>query len=328
MGILTINTNSTGQIDVNPRRVTIMTTDSLATVTTAGYLNPISLQGYNIYPTDVIEMLYAYNTSTKASTLGFFQPTITAGVITLDVWENAGGAVQLPVVDGDFAIFNGTTGQIKDGGYSPSDATKTKVAMAYGAVTLNHISVFADTAGTVTERTAATAINSGDLQAGLSGTAGALVSFPLTASKGSLKLSATANSGDTVTNITNAAMGQATTLTIPDPGGATAKVNLTPGTLVSGNLIKASGTAGLLADMGYRIIAGTTASFAGGSSSNAFTVTGLATACVGSAVIRTSTNAVAIAKAVPSTNTLTITFTADPGASTTVDYVYLTAAAT
>lgn len=72
-----------------------------------------------------------------------------------------------------------------------------------------------------------------------------------------------------------------------------------------------------------RIISGTTGTYAGGGTSNAFTVTGLVAASTGAAVIRTSTNAVAIAKAVPSTNTLTITFSADPGAGTTVDYIYV-----
>jgi len=74
-------------------------------------------------------------------------------------------------------------------------------------------------------------------------------------------------------------------------------------------------------------LAGTTAAYGGGGTSNAFTVTGLLATDIVSAVIRTSTNAVAIAKAVPTANTLTITFTADPGAGTTVDYIIARAAA-
>ncbi len=46
--------------------------------------------------------------------------------------------------------------------------------------------------------------------------------FPVTASKGSLLLSAAANTGDTVTQIINAAFGQGTVLTVPDPAAATA----------------------------------------------------------------------------------------------------------
>ncbi len=188
----------------------------------------------------------------------------------------------------------------------------------------NHIASFADTSGTITDDVA-TAINGGNLQAGLSGTAGYLASFPATAAKGSLRVTGVANTGDTVTTISNAAMGQASVVTIPDPVAATANFAVAPAALVNNNLVKASGTAGLVVDAGARIIANTTAAYAGGGTSNTFTATGLTVASVGSAVIRASTNSVSITKALPGTNTLAITFSADPGASTTVDYIYVTA---
>ncbi len=53
--------------------------------------------------------------------------------------------------------------------------------------------------------------------------------YPQTASKGSMLVRATANTGDSVLTITNAALGQATTLTYPDPGNATADFLLTYG---------------------------------------------------------------------------------------------------
>uniref|UniRef100_A0A6M3XW23 Uncharacterized protein n=3 Tax=viral metagenome TaxID=1070528 RepID=A0A6M3XW23_9ZZZZ len=53
--------------------------------------------------------------------------------------------------------------------------------------------------------------------------------FPLTASKGSLILAATANTADYEVSITNAAHGQATALTIPDCGSATANLVLSEG---------------------------------------------------------------------------------------------------
>jgi len=73
--------------------------------------------------------------------------------------------------------------------------------------------------------------------------------------------------------------------------------------------------------------AGTTGAYGGGGTSNAFTVTGATATDVASAVIRASTNAVSIVKAVLTTNTLTVHFSADPGAGTTVDYVIHRAAA-
>ncbi len=149
---------------------------------------------------------------------------------SLILYSTAGnGAVTLPVVSGDFTVFDGTLGALKDAGYSASDPAKTKVAMAGSAVVVNHIAKFIDTAGTIDD-TAGTAINSGNIQAGLSGTAGTLISFPSAGSKGSLILAAVANTGNTNVTISNAAMGQASVISIPDPGAATANFILDTGT--------------------------------------------------------------------------------------------------
>lgn len=218
---------------------------------------------------------------------GFFLPTIDAGSITIAPIGEA-GSVTLPV-------------------------------------TANHIAVFTNTDGAFGDD-AATAINGGNLQAGLSGTAGTLASFPSTASKGSLKIAAVANTGNTVTTISNAAMGQASVVSIPDPATATANFVVAPAALVSGNLVKASGTAGLVADLGASIKAATTAAYAGGGTSNAYTATGLTATSIVTATILAQTNSATIVKAVPGTNTLTVTFSADPGANTTVSYIAISAA--
>lgn len=192
-------------------------------------------------------------------------------------------------------------------------------------VIANHIAVYSGTAGALTDD-AATAINGGNIQAGLSGTAGTLASFPATAAKGSLKVVAVANTGDTATTISNVAMGQASVISIPDPAAATANFAVAPAALVNNNLVKASGVAGLVADAGARIISNTTAAYGGGGTTNQFAATGLTAAAKGTAVIRASANSVSITKALPGTDTLDITFSADPGAGTTVDYIYTTAA--
>lgn len=114
MGIKAINVSSTGQIGIDPRRVTIITTDNLATVTAAGYLNLNNLLGYTIYPTDVIEMWYGFVNSSNPGIFSIFTAVVAnGGQITLSLWDNPGN-VLLPVVNGDVAIFNGTGGQIKD----------------------------------------------------------------------------------------------------------------------------------------------------------------------------------------------------------------------
>ena len=74
-----------------------------------------------------------------------------------------------------------------------------------------------------------------------------------------------------------------------------------------------------LGTLGIR--AATTAAYAGGGTSNAFTATGMVATDIVTAVILASTNAVSIAKAVPGAATLTVTFSADPGAATTVSWI-------
>lgn len=59
-----------------------------------------------------------------------------------------------------------------------------------------------------------------NLDAGASGTAGSVDVFPSTASRGKLTLACTDQTGDTTVTVNANAMGQATTVNIPDPGAA------------------------------------------------------------------------------------------------------------
>ena len=118
MGIISINVNTTGLVgnSIEPRRCTMITTDSLATIVTAGYLNNQNISGNNILSTDLFEVLYSFNTNTQVGIFGIFQVTYSVSTgFTLNIWENPGD-VLLPVVDGNIAMFNGTSGQIEDGG--------------------------------------------------------------------------------------------------------------------------------------------------------------------------------------------------------------------
>jgi hypothetical protein len=86
--------------------------------------------------------------------------------------------------------------------------------------------------------------NTVTLNAGASGTAGTVNSFPATASKGKLALVGVANTGNTTTTISNAAMGQASVVSIPDPGAATANFLLDTGTGATATITTATlGTA-------------------------------------------------------------------------------------
>lgn len=154
MSIIAFNTNVTGLVgqQIEPRRCTMITTDNLATITAAGYLNSQNSSGNPILPTDIFEVLYSFNEATKVGVFGIFQVTYSSSTgFTLNAWENPGN-VLLPVVSGDFAVFNGTTGQIEDAGYSPTDATKAKVAMLNAVpVVSGHLASFSATNGTIAD---------------------------------------------------------------------------------------------------------------------------------------------------------------------------------
>ena len=286
MPVLSATTEFPGWVSVYPRPVSIKTNDSQATVLGAGYLNSYVQSVGQVFTNEQMALVETTENSGVSYNLGWYQISISGANTSLVAAP--GGSVQLPVA-------------------------------------ANHIATFVNTAGEIGDQ-AVTAIQKGSLQAGLSGTAGTLISYPSTASKGSLVVAAVNNTGNTVTTISNAAMGQASVISIPDPGAATANFAIAPSALVSGNVVKASGTAGLLVDAGYFIKAGVTGTYAGGGTSNAFTATGLTSSSIVTAVIATSTNAVSICKAVPSTNTLTVTFSADPGAGTTVYWIATSAA--
>ncbi len=190
--------------------------DNLVAVTTAGYLNQGAIEaGMPLSNADVIMALYSFNQQTQTGSFAIFTVNIasTNGQITLTAWGNPGDVV-LPT-------------------------------------TANYIAHFTNTTGTLSSA-AANVINPGNIAAGLSGTAGTLASFPATAARGSLIVQATANTGNTNTTLTNAAMGQASTVTIPDPANAAGRLLIGAGAtpFVSGNFPVASGTGALMVDSG------------------------------------------------------------------------------
>jgi hypothetical protein len=215
-GILQIPMQVPGMVGVFPNQKFMLTTDNLAAVTAAGYLNNVSGEANPVSSTDIIQCMYSFNQQTGVGTYALFTVTITNGVITLVQWAGDSGVV-VPTIVG-------------------------------------HIATYVDTNGTISED-AASAINGGNIQAGLSGTAGFLASFPATASKGSLHLTAVASTGDTVTTISNVAMGQASVVSIPDPANAIGRflVGATATPFVSGNFPMNSGTGGLMVDSGVPV---------------------------------------------------------------------------
>lgn len=300
MGIVQLPTLLAGEVGVFPQMKRMVTTDNFATITTAGYMNAVNLQSNPLGTNDILEVLYSYNEVTHSGTFGIFTITISNGVITLHAWANPGEVI-LPVVDGDFAVFSGTDGTLKDSSFSPSDATKTKVVMAGSAVVANRIAHFVDTAGTVDD-TAAAVTNAGDIYAGLSGTAGVLRSYPVTATSGYLGLTGVANSGNFGVQVTNASHAQATVLTLNDIGASTGGIPVATAPFI------------------MKQVAG--AVVAGGAAAQVVSDAFCSSASNVIAVWNTSANAVSIQKVTPGNGSFTVTSSGDPGAST-LNYIIM-----
>lgn len=126
--------------------------DSLSAVSAANYVDSLVKQGFTFNPTDEIHLHYG----TNATSFGIFIPSISNGIVTLVPWVNSAGGVTLPVTDGNFAIFDGTTGKIKNGTTpgtaatkAASDNTKTSVASIDSSTVGNNVSIFSDVSGTI-----------------------------------------------------------------------------------------------------------------------------------------------------------------------------------
>lgn len=184
MPILNINTNQIGLVGVTPNIVQIATNDPEATVLTTGYLNHVVQSGTS-FPMPCLAEVSTVASAGAQPQVGWYQVS-----------------------------HSGTNWSLVPSG-NPGDVTLPTIA--------NHIATFTNTTGTLSEDPA-TAISGGNIQAGLSGTAGYFASFPGTAAKGSLRLTAVANTGDTLVTISNAAHGQASVYSIPDSGAATANL--------------------------------------------------------------------------------------------------------
>lgn len=193
MAILKITQDVTGQIGIVPQEIYIETNDTLATVTTPGYLNQARSQGYQFSNKQIA---HVYGSDFNAGLPG-----------CLDFM------VQTPA--------NPATGNY-------SLVSMSSAGEVILPVSANHIATYVGTSGSIGDD-AATAINGGNIQAGLDGTAGYLASFPAAPNRGSLRVAATANSGNIITTISNATMSQDSVISIPDPEASAANFLLDTG---------------------------------------------------------------------------------------------------
>ena len=154
MGVLQIQQVEVGEVGTLPVSVKMTTTDTLAKVTTAGYLNNQPLLGVSLSAADILAVFYNAVVSNiggiQSASFGIFTVSVSSGVITLTEWVNPSN-VLLPVVSGDFAVFNGTSGQIKDSGSAPSSASQPFVVVSPGSITTGHLLSAGNANGTIAD---------------------------------------------------------------------------------------------------------------------------------------------------------------------------------
>lgn len=258
MGILQINTELVGESGVNPRLVRIVSDDNLATITAAGYLNPVSLQGYTIFPTDFIFMDYDLPIQHD-----IFIPSITNGIITLVLYTSSAGVNFIPpVVANHFALFANAGGDIKDNGYIPSSATvDTTVTMMHSSATVGNLAQFFNSSGTLVDSgipagnvvTATVPTVVGDF-ASFSDTTGDIIDNGYVPSDPSQTNVVMANGGTTATHVAFFADNNGTVndmgVTLSDPANKTIAMSNYPVGITAGNLASFFDIFGTVQDSG------------------------------------------------------------------------------
>ena len=292
MPILNIVNSTTGLASVQPSFVYIYTSDTEATVVTTGYLNGAVREGWAfnntmmavVYTTDDGPGLYQVSVSAGNTSLVAFLaagnvqlPVVANHIATFDgtsgkIGDQAVTAIQKGSIQ---AGLSGTGGTLIS---FPATAANGSLIVAAVAnvgnktTTISSIAglgqnevitipdagvatssfILADSGGTQTIATGSLALTVGTLTLGSSNHASSLTIYPPTASRGFFEILPIAASGAFNTVISNSALGQTTTYTLPDPANAAARflVAATATPFVSGNIPQASGTGGLMVDSG------------------------------------------------------------------------------
>ena len=289
-------------VGISPVFKFMVSGDSLSTVTTAGYLNQVSLEGYPVNNGDVIQALIDYIPATAFGTYAVFTASIAAGsgIITLEEFNTASGGVVLPTTVGSIATYNSTEGELTQ---NPTIAATTGSILAGGNITSQ----------------------SGIISAGELGNQGIL--YLNCEGGGNFVIEGGTTGGSYQTLLTNSEITRNSNYTIPviaggTSSGATANLAIaeTGAFTAAGQLVAAFNTSGALATSGFKLLYGITSAFTGGTASTTYTATGLTTSSVVTGVILSSTNTVSITKIIAEIDSFLCYFSADPGANTTVQW--------
>lgn len=337
MAIIGFQGPTTGTVDLIPNLVYFNTNDTVATVTTAGYLtswvqeNDIAL--FNYY--------FALVNTTNGAVLLQISITGPAGnqVYSFIPPVNAGGAIFAGNVQ---AGLNGTAGAFISYPAAMNTGHLTLAAAANAGNTVNTITnasmagtrtftipdpgvaaaqfILNNNAGTQTIATGNLAVSHGSLISGSAagGQIGTLQLFSTGAALGNLTITASNNAGNTQTLLTNASFGQATIITIPDPGNANAAllIGATAAPFTANHSLVASGTTGVVADAGYQMKTVAGAVIAGGAAAQTINDAFCTAASNVVGNFNTQTNPASVLTITPGVGSFVVTASADPGAST------------
>jgi len=229
MPILNIKIGEVGLTGVIPQVVYINTNDTLAQVTTTGYLNKAVQNGASFSETDMALVSTKTSTSAASTQIAWLEVSKSGDDWSL-VPTGSPGEVVLPTVANQLAHATNTTGTLST---DAANVTNAGNITAIGAALIAGTTVAAGTTVTggtgIIATTGNVTATAGNVVAGSSGTAGTFISFPATAANGTLILSALNAGGAFNTTIRNSTMGQSSVVSIPDPGAATANFLLDTG---------------------------------------------------------------------------------------------------
>lgn len=345
MGLLNLERIQIGQVAVKPGSLKMLTTDSLATITTAGYLNGVGNQMsvVDLAPSDIIECLYNYNTQTDSGAFTFLRPSFSNGVITLtsDAGNealtnghifvgNASNVAADVAMSGDITINNTGVTAITAGAIVNADVNAAAAIAFSKLAALPSTQILVGSAGNV-----ATAVNvTGDVTIGNTGVtaiaAGAIVNADVNAAAAiDYSKLATLATGSILAG--NAGVPTATAVSGDATIGATGVLTIANDAITTVKILNANVT---LAKLATGITPSHVIKFAdqlttvGGAAAEAFTVTGAvgATDRAFVQIVNDGTANVTVLQAVVTDNTLTVTFSANPGNDCVFNYQIIRAA--
>lgn len=348
MSLLSLVRVSLGEVGVLPGNVKMVSTDSLATITTAGYLNGVNngnvVSGVLLAPSDIIECLYNFNVSTGAGTFTLLAVSISGGLITLSPTSgddaltsahifvgNSSNVATDVAMTGDISITNTGVTAIVAGVIVNADINAAAAIDFSKLAALASGNILVGSAGNVATSVAVT----GDVTISNAGVtaiaAGVIVNADINASaaiafsklaaltSGNILVGSAGNVPTAVAMSGDATIIASGALTIANDAITTAKI-------LNANVTLAKLASGITPSHVIKFANQLTT--VGGAAAEAFTVTGAvgATDIAFVQIVNDGTGNVTVLQAVVTDNTLTITFSANPGNDTVFNYQIIRAA--